>query len=532
MSIIKLLLLLILFGCKKLPQNLLEARKRVIIDALKSDTLPLDYSSNTLTEIIRRERKQAASFFYSSDGKPLLTEVFLKDEQVGTATKVLIYNFARNSTLVALVDPLKNSLLSFNEVKGKQPDLPLHLKDLATFISLNSRQVKNALGRLPQEAEVLMAGTKTSLNRSRCEQSRHLCVAPTIVTNGKALWSIVDLTDLKVVGIQWSNVGALEAPSAEAITERSLQHQVVMSDYCRKLKHYERLGWSFDYQLTGSDGVELREVIFKSKPYLTSIKLVDWHVNYSNSEGFGYSDAVGCPQFSHAAVSALHLPTFTPLKNSAGVEIGFELSQHFVSEQWPSPCNYNYAQTFQFYNDGKFNASVSSLGRGCGNDGTYRPVIRVAFANEELFFQDNVRWGHEGWRELNELNLEEKRVLISKGTSIFNTTFSTPGFFYITKRTPSKDEGESEMITIGPCCNTDYRQGPESFIDSPPEELAGGPLTLWYVPQLKNNDTEGKEACWAKSYVEDGIYRTVTFPCTATLSLLPDSALNTAVVNQ
>ena len=40
---------------------------------------------------------------------------------------------------------------------------------------------------------------------------------------------------------------------------------------------------------------------FGGRPVLESAKLVDWHVSYSESDGFGYSDAVGCPVFSAAA---------------------------------------------------------------------------------------------------------------------------------------------------------------------------------------------------------------------------------------
>ena len=35
---------------------------------------------------------------------------------------------------------------------------------------------------------------------------------------------------------------------------------------------------------------------------------MDWHVSYSKIDGFGYSDAVGCPEFSQAAVVAVSDP--------------------------------------------------------------------------------------------------------------------------------------------------------------------------------------------------------------------------------
>jgi hypothetical protein len=39
-------------------------------------------------------------------------------------------------------------------------------------------------------------------------------------------------------------------------------------------------------------------------------------------------------------------------------------------------------------------------------------------------------------------------------------------FSYFTLKNEKKDEGISDLVTIGPCCNTDFRQGPEKFIDN------------------------------------------------------------------
>jgi hypothetical protein len=88
-------------------------------------------------------------------------------------------------------------------------------------------------------------------------------------------------------------------------------------------------------------------------------------------------------------------------------------------------------------------------------------------------------------------------------------------FTFVTRRHADRDEGESDLITIGPCCNTDYQQGPEKFIDATPEPIANAPITLWYVMQLKNDDTPGREYCWARYDLVDGVYEPVSWPCYA-----------------
>ena len=83
-------------------------------------------------------------------------------------------------------------------------------------------------------------------------------------------------------------------------------------------------------------------------------------------------------------------------------------------------------------------------------------------------------------------------------------------FVYATLHKP--DEGDADMITIGPCCNTDYQQGPEKFME-PPEPIAASDLVLWYVPQMKNDDKPGQQYCWTESVVEQGMVKYKTYPC-------------------
>jgi hypothetical protein len=86
---------------------------------------------------------------------------------------------------------------------------------------------------------------------------------------------------------------------------------------------------------------------------------------------------------------------------------------------------------------------------------------------------------------------------------------------YITTQHLDKDEGDNDLGSIGPCCNTDYHQGPEKFIEPTPENINSTGIVIWYVPQMKNDDTKGKEYCWAESYLEHGVYKTHVYPCMA-----------------
>ncbi len=452
--------------------------------------------------------------------------------------RVEMYNYPLNLTTVAIVDIQQKKLLTTFTQEQTQPDIPLYLKDLALKIAINSPEVLQAYGIRPNEKDALMASTKTSLNRTRCERSRHLCVAPTFVKDGKALWAIVDLTDYKLVGVRWTNTGTTGPVSP--ITERKLQDDKITACFCEKETALEKDGWKMNYMLTSSDGLRIAGVSFNGKPILQSAKLVDWHVSYSGTDGFGYSDAVGCPYFSQAAVIAFEPPKILQIKDDADNFTGFALEQVFKSELWPAPCNYNYRQRFEFYKDGRFRIAAASIGRGCGNDGTYRPVFRIAFAAEQNNFAewngiDWSNWQHEKWQSQNATTTysEKKfqyRLADNTGGGFLmqpgNGQFGDAGrgdnaYVYITQNKPAVDEGESDLVTIGPCCNTDYQQGPEKFIEPSPDNIQNKKLVVWYVAQLKNDDSMGREYCWAESVLENGVYVTKGYPCFAGPMFIP-----------
>ena len=523
---------------------LLQQRMENIKHAL-SQTVPIlllekaDSTQLKAQQIAINNAQFKADLFDTQTHQPYLNEIFnvynARPQEIpqGYETKniyrVEMYNYPLNLTTVALVDIIAQKTIAVNNYPHTQPDLNPSLTSLAMQIAINSPDVTGALGFKPGEKDALMAATKTSLNRTKCERSMHLCVAPTFIKNDKALWAIVDLTDLRVVGVRWTNVGT--NGEAERISERKLLFDKIMECNCKQVKSVEKNGWKMNYIITSSDGLRISEVYFQNKLIINNAKLVDWHVSYSGTDGFGYSDAVGCPEFSQAAVVAVSEPKISELVQD-GKTTGFVLEQAFQSEQWPMPCNYNYVQRYEFYSNGKFRICVASFGRGCGNNGTYRPVTRISFAgNQNNFSEWNAMawqpWTKEQWHLQNaQTNYTAEgyqyKITDIAGSGFFvepgNGQFNDGGrgdnaYVYVTRLHADKDEGESDLVTIGPCCNTDYRQGPEKFIEPDPENIQNTQLVVWYVAQMKNDDTKGREYCWAERYLENGVYKTHTYPC-------------------
>ncbi|MFN8244273.1 MAG: hypothetical protein U0X40_09510 [Ferruginibacter sp.] len=501
--------------------------------------LQLDSTQAQAARIAMNDKQFGLYYFDEKTHTPFRNEIFTiyparpQDIPNGynpnNVYRVELYNYALNLTTVALTDLASQKAIRVTHYPHTQPDLNPVLTELAMQIAINAPEVIRALGYKPEQKEAMMAATKTALNRTRCERSLHLCVAPTFTKDGKALWAIVDLTDHRVVGVRWTSVG--NNGPAQRISERKLLFEKIMECNCKEVKHLDKNGWKMNYVITSSDGLRISEVYYQDKLVLNNAKLVDWHVSYSGTDGFGYSDAVGCPEFSQAAVVAASEPKVSELVQD-GKTTGFVLEQMFQSEQWPMPCNYNYVQRYEFYNDGRFRIAAASYGRGCGNNGTYRPVTRISFAgNQENFseWKNNSwqLWNTEQWQLQNPLTAytqEGYQYKITDGGG--HGYYMEPGtgqfkdggrgdnaYVYVTKLHADKDEGESDLVTIGPCCNTDYRQGPEKFIEPSPENIQNSQLVIWYVAQMKNDDTKGREYCWVDSYLENGVYKTHTFPC-------------------
>ena len=155
---------------------------------------------------------------------------------------------------------------------------------------------------------------------------------------------------------------------------------------------------------------------------------------------------------------------------------------------------------------------------------------RVIFVWKEGRWQE---WLNEAW-ELQPESLSPEGYWLKIETTQGSGFYLEPGhaqfqdkgrgdnaYLYLTAAHVNKDEGASDLPTMGPCCNTDHQQGPEKFIDNPPELLTGKQVVFWYVPQLKNEGTPGREYCWGSSHIENGVVVKEEYPCIAGPRLIP-----------
>jgi hypothetical protein len=216
-----------------------------------------------------------------------------------------------------------------------------------------------------------------------------------------------------------------------------------------------------------------------------------------------------------------------------GQTAGFALTQDFRSELWPLPCNYRYVQRYEFYDDGRFRVGGANLGRGCGNQGTYRPVLRLDVTAGSDGSQDRVDtwdgaawqpWPAEGWRlqtadtpytpegfQLRVRGEDGPALAMAPNRGQFGDgSQGDDAYVYLTRAAAA--EGEGDLLTLGACCNSDEAQGPEQFTQ-PSEPVDPGDVVLWYVPQLKNSDAPGAQYCWVETEIVNGKAEPKLYPC-------------------
>ncbi len=443
--------------------------------------------------------------------------------------RVEMYNFFYNSTSVAEVDVEQEKVLKVNHISAYNPELNARLKNLAVQVASHYPEVKAFLdGGQPDEVQ---------LGDTKSERSRHLSIAPVFVKGEKALWTIVDLHHWTVVGIK--EVRKTDLDEGLKITERMIQNEYVMENYCDQIHHLEQGSWELDYVLTRSDGLEVRNARYKGKLVLKSAKLVDWHVNYPFGNGYGFSDAMGCPMYSSAAVVAFNKPELRILEEK---EIpGFQLIQDFRSPVWPLSCNYRYQNLFEFYEDGTFRVTGVNMGLGCGVGANYKPVFRCDLFGDENGVEHVEKWQSGKWETLSQEGwsyhpsewLRDSLGAIYKigatdgqgyrviplnrwGKDRSRVDFS---YSYVCSYHKEKEEGQSNMSTIGTHDAKNHKHGPDKFVNG--ELLSGGDVVLWYVPQMSNDSTEGSKYCWVDVLVEEGKELTRVWPGEAGLVFVP-----------
>jgi hypothetical protein len=468
------------------------------------------------------------------------------------------YNFVTNVTTRAIVDATNMKLLFLQHYPNMQPDISLRLTRIAEDIALHAPEVKKELGFTPRKKDITMANVRGSMKESPCENTTHLCVAPTFADHKKeqALWAVVDLTELRFAAAKWSSLGKSTTPAC--ISERSLQNRYIMKNYCQKDTLLKKNGWQITYRLTGSDGLEVRDVSFRGKKVLKSAKIVDWHVSYQQKgakeldtttqtyiEGrqvefirgeddkymFGYNDAMGCPMFSTSVVLPFNGPQVKELNSSNG----FILTQDFRNPKWPMACNYRYENRFEFYDDGSFRVVGVNKGRGCGDNAIYRPVMRIDMdvAKKESFWKmKENRWQIMS-NEFKE-KVEDTRPYAYKITS---SSSKEEGYYiepnhgqfgdksrgddatlFVTKY--KEEEGDKDLLTLGSCCKLE-QEGVEQYIEDNSSIVADN-LVIWYVPRIRNSAKKGSEYCWADTLIgTDGNMQIKVWPCTVGPKFIP-----------
>lgn len=474
-----------------------------------------------------------------------------------------LYNYATNSTTRAIVDADQKHLLHIQKFPNTQPDISLRLTHIAQAIAINAPEVQKSLQKIPSLKDMSMANVRGALKDSPCENSMHLCVAPTFADHKKerALWAIVDLTKLSLAAAKWAGLGKTTTPAC--ISERSLQNRHIMENFCQKDTVLEKNGWSITYRLTGSDGLEIRDVKYNKKNVLRSAKIVDWHVSYkqmgdapdNNSETyienrrveyvegdngdylFGYNDAMGCPMFSTSVVLAFNGPIVKPLNG----DNGFMLTQDFRNPKWPMACNYRYENRFEFYDNGSFRIVGVNKGRGCGDNAIYRPVMRIDFdfSEKESFYKytgNNWQlWSKErsDFAISNDYYKNKYLYRISDSSTPLHGYYIEPnrGQFndnskgdnatiFVTRF--KEDEGDLDLLTLGSCCNL-KEDGVEQYTKDQ-ENISGNNIVLWYVPRIKNNTKQGQEYCWADTVISStGNLEVKVWPCTVGPKFIPIS---------
>lgn len=426
----------------------------------------------------------------------------------GDCARVQLYVYPTDTTVTAIV--AGDAVLDVQSLPGARPEIPAELAELAVAIALSDPQLAAAFdGLAPSAAMALMSATKTSLEQTSCERRRHLCVAPVFSWGEAALWTIVDLADFTLVAATtWTEQGA--SGRRRVASEATLQ-DAALAPLCETPQRLDRDGWRLDYQLTSSDGLELRDVRFRGRPLVESLKVVDWHVGYAGRDGrrVGFSDAIGCPAFSSAAVIPYGPPTLTPHPDG-----GFTLAMLFRSPNWPQPCNYQYSFTARFGPDGSLTALAGNEGRGCGTEGVYHPVIRLVPTATGLSVVDGsaeTPLAHEGQADW---TAGDRRRILAAGVDgpfTIAPLWGDADGAYLYWSEWRAAEGAGDLPSIGGCCALDAAQGPEQFVGPGAPEPLTRPV-LWLAPRISNAE---RVRCWADSAVEDGMLVARVWPCAA-----------------
>ncbi len=477
-------------------------------DLALSHPAVLTLTAGRRSEVINIERVLAEQY------TPLSTACASSD-----CFQVEVYNFDEDAAVVAIVDVNARNVLDVLYQPGVHPGLNQRLSKLALEIASSSPTVIDALGYRPERAD--MAPVEANMLSTSCD-GRHLCAGVTYMLGDRLFWAIVDLTDETLAGTAWTSIEPVVDPAEPlAFTGCPVPGSVV------------REPWALDHAVTGDDGLRVYNVTYRGVPVLQSVKLVEWHVRYSGT--FGFVDLTGCGSGSGGfVVQPFGQTQILDLYDQSGQElVGFEVVQDFRMDNWGNSCNYRYDQRIQFYNSGRFRVVSGAYGKGCGTDAEYRPVVRIdlAVAGDDSDTFD--RWNGVDWQ-----TISTEDYLVPYSEPEHGPHVATPEgfawrvldegglgyyveqdvgqfdgaqgrgadpFLYVTQH--HSDEGDTDLGSIGSCCNDNHLQGPEAYLTGEATERTN--LVLWYVPQGPTDGDPGTYYCWTLS----GEPNPETYPC-------------------
>lgn len=424
--------------------------------------------------------------------------------------QVDIYNYDTNVTITALVNVDSREVLDVLYQPNIRAGGSSRIKERSIEIMYADERIPELLGR-PITREEIMPMDAT-MNNTACG-STHQCVGTTFfaANNRDILWVLVDMTEERVVGYDWTH----NDPNSSEIAA-AYENPIMGCPPPGTVTN--RDGWTLAYGTTGSDGFRVYDAYYNGRLILKSAKLAEWHADYGSS---GYVDATGCSPVGGFPIYPYGDTVVNNLMDGPDI-IGFELVQDFRMGNWGSSCNYRYEQHIQFYADGRFRVSGLAYGKGCGTNSMYRPVIRIDVAvdgddNDQVGLWDGINWvdqgtefyrtpyaGPNGPHVYNDDGAVARVYDTGTGNGFYivpdegqwgtNSRGDDP-FLYVTQHKPS--EGDTDLGAIGQCCLDDHQQGPHNFVNG--EAIDDRNLVMWYVPQMLTDVTVGNYYCWTVS---------------------------------
>ena len=471
--------------------------------------------------------------FYQPDGSDLCADQH--------CYQIDLYLWDSNTTLTAIVDIAAERVLDVLRYEETQPLFSARQSERATELLLANDELAAALGHQPTQDEIaLMHGQRA--DAPGCDGSE-LCVTSSFVTDSGGIWAIVNLTRDEVSRIWWTDrpFGADETAKSYRAPASAEYRALITPVACNNNLTHSQDGWTLSYGQSNSDGLHAWSISYFGTPVVDSIRLPEWHVDYTvqddNPFRDGFIDYNACAsgvQNEGFRLIAYGEPEIRPMvittTGALTETIGFELVQDYRQFNWGFDCNYRYDQRYQFYTDGRWRVVAGSFGRGCGNnfdkEAHYRPIIRIDLASGSAGNQFE-SWNGTGWQVENieswhgnsaapgggfatDGNGNAFRIhngiagyYVEPGAGQFGDDGTGDnGWIYHTKFNSA--EGAADMPRVGDCCNHDYRQGPESYVNG--ESTIGEDIVLWFVPDQETitdlgvaNGLGSAPYCWTET---------------------------------